>query len=81
MKKARVFICPVYKDGVPALSLIRRERGLTQEQLAEMAGVVSATIIGYERGNHTTPNNSQKIAEVLGVVWGDLWYNRVASAS
>lgn len=33
------------------LAKARKEKGLTQEQLAEMIGVAKSTLTGYEKGN------------------------------
>ena len=39
-----------FKRGGQAIQRIRKERGLTQEQLAEKAGVTSNTVSRLERG-------------------------------
>ena len=39
-----------FKQGGQAIQLIRKERGLTQEQLAEMTDVASNSISRIERG-------------------------------
>ena len=47
----------------------RREKGLTQAQLAELAGISKRTVIYYERGQ-TYPQNRlvyRKLADALGV--------------
>lgn len=52
---------------------IRKTRGLTQEQLAQMIGVAKSTLTGYERDNRE-PNvlTITKLAQVLGVTGDDL---------
>ena len=50
------------------LRKIRRDRDMTQEQLAEAIGVTMAFISRMERGRHGPSfDNLQKLAEVLGV--------------
>ena len=81
-RKPRVYICPVFRpDGITALAVIRRQKGMTQEQLAEKAEKTSTAIIGYEGGNRTRPNTAQKIADALGVKFNELWIVEVAGAS
>ena len=55
------------------LQKVRKEKNLTQEQLAEKVGV-SLTYIGYLELGYNIPNMHmlQKIAEVLGVKVKDL---------
>jgi len=49
------------------LSLLRKERGLTQQQLAEMAGVTRQTIIAIEAGKF---NPSVILAFKLSKIFG-----------
>ncbi len=50
------------------LKLIRKGRGLTQEQLAKMIGLTSQSIINYEKGTtFPTGNRLEKLLEVLEV--------------
>lgn len=56
-----------------AIRKIRKEKGLTVEQLGDMVGVSHATISRYERGARTpSGQNLQKIAQALGVSVYDL---------
>ena len=81
-RKPRAYIRPVFRpDGVTALAVIRRQKGITQEQLAEKVDMTSTAIIGYEKGNRTRPNTAQKIADALGEPLSELWIVEVASAS
>ena len=45
---------------------IRKERGLTQEDLSKLTGITSAAIINIEKGHNTpSPNSIYKICEAL----------------
>jgi transcriptional regulator with XRE-family HTH domain len=52
---------------LPHLRLWRGVRGLTQEQLAEAAGVARGTIIRAESGGGVNVLSATKIARALGV--------------
>ena len=39
-----------FKSGGQAIQRLRKERGLTQEQLAERAGITPNTVSRFERG-------------------------------
>jgi transcriptional regulator with XRE-family HTH domain len=57
------------------LRKIRRDRDMTQEQLAEAIGVTMAFISRMERGRHGASfDNIQKLAEVLGVEVEELFH-------
>ena len=54
---------------------LRRERGLSQEKLAERAGVHMTYISGIERGlRNPSLVNIGRIADALGVRVADLFY-------
>ena len=53
---------------MPSLRRLRLEAGLSQESLAERAGVTSQTIYELERGlRRARPSTMRKIAQALGV--------------
>ncbi len=63
------------------LRTVRRDMGLTQEQLAKEAGTNQAVIQKIENGKSIRPRNIMQIAEVLKVnpAWlqfGDPWAGR-----
>lgn len=50
------------------LKQARLDKGLTQEQLAELIGVAKSTLNGYEKGNREPDFfKIKKLIEVLGV--------------
>lgn len=53
------------------LKTARKEKGYTQQQLADKAGVKRTTISNLEIGTSKEPRtkNAKKIAEVLGIDW------------
>jgi transcriptional regulator with XRE-family HTH domain len=52
---------------VPRLRQLRDTRALTQEELAERAGVSRDTVMRGERGLHIRQTSLRKLARVLGV--------------
>lgn len=51
-----------------SIQTIRKERKLTQQELADLVGVNRVTIARYENGDCTPSwENAEKIAAVLGV--------------
>ena len=46
---------------------IRRDRGLTQQQLADLAGVNRSTIVSMERGGEPQAGKLRLVLEALGV--------------
>lgn len=52
---------------VPQLRRIRDARALTQEELAERAGVDRTTIMRAEAGQHLRQSTVRKLARALGV--------------
>jgi transcriptional regulator with XRE-family HTH domain len=64
---------PTYDDWtVPNLYRLRRGQALTQQELADRAGVNLITINRLERGFSARPQTIRKIAEALGVEPADL---------
>jgi len=57
-----------------SLRTARRLKGLTQDQLAELAGVAQETISAIERrGTKPSWDNAWKIAKALGIEPQELW--------
>jgi transcriptional regulator with XRE-family HTH domain len=52
---------------VPKLRQWRERRAMTQEELAEKAGVSVRSVAGYEAGAGARPGTVRKIADTLGV--------------
>lgn len=57
---------------VPNLYRLRRAQALTQQELANRAGLNLVTINRLERGYTARPQTIRKIAEALGVTPGEL---------
>jgi DNA-binding XRE family transcriptional regulator len=57
----------------------RKEKMLTQEQLAGIVGVERSTITKIENGGKTSVNTAKKIAKALGFDW-TLFYEGAKSA-
>ena len=57
-----------------ALRAIRLDRGWSQEELADQAGVDAATIVRLERGRgrRPYPGTRKRIADALGVAVSDV---------
>jgi transcriptional regulator with XRE-family HTH domain len=53
--------------AVPRMYAIRRQRALTQQELADRSGVSLTTINRLERGYTARPQTIRKLAEALGV--------------
>jgi DNA-binding XRE family transcriptional regulator len=53
-------------ESAVALMLAREEAGLTQAQLAQLAGVTQATISRIERGDNISFEKLSKIAHAMG---------------
>ena len=48
----------------------RKQKSLTQEEVAQYLGVTSTAIVKYERGERTPkPKTAQKLGELLGFDW------------
>lgn len=52
--------------AIPHLQAWRAERGLTQNELARLAGVSRGTVLRAERGGAVNIVNATKIAKALG---------------
>jgi transcriptional regulator with XRE-family HTH domain len=52
---------------IPKLRYWRERRALTQEELAEKAGISARSVAGYEAGAGVRPGNVRKLAEALDV--------------
>jgi transcriptional regulator with XRE-family HTH domain len=57
---------------LPLLKDARERKGLTQLELAEMAGVSRPTVTRIESGMEANPPTARKIAAALGLEPGDL---------
>ncbi len=57
---------------IPRLRRWRERQGLTQKELADLAGVSPRSVAGYEGGDGTRPNTARKLADALGVAVADL---------
>jgi transcriptional regulator with XRE-family HTH domain len=60
---------------------LRRERGFTQERLAEASGITVRTVQRIEAGNSATLETQALIARTLGVELGDLRTPEEAAAA
>ena len=49
------------------LRLIRRNRGLTSQQVADAAGVAKSTVSRIETGSRRGPRARKRIADALGI--------------
>jgi len=52
---------------VPRLRALRLEQALTQDDLAERAGVARSTVLKAEAGHELRPSTVRKLARALGV--------------
>lgn len=57
---------------LPRLKGARERKGLTQQELAERAGVSRPTVTRLEAGMQANPPTARKIAQALGCEPGDL---------
>jgi transcriptional regulator with XRE-family HTH domain len=64
---------------VPGLRSRRERSGLTQRELAEVAGVARRSIAGWESGESIRPGSAGKLAEALGVTIPDLCEERISA--
>ncbi len=64
---------------VPGLRAQRERSGLTQRELAEVAGVSKRSIAGWESGESIRPGSAGKVAEALGVTISDLCEERISA--
>lgn len=63
----------LYRDLSNRIEKLRKERGLTQEQLAEKAGLHRAYFWDIENGRNISVKTAYKIAKALGVKLSDLF--------
>lgn len=55
---------------MPFMEAARKEKGFTQQQLAEMVGITQSALSRYEKGIRTpSVPVAQRIAAALGVDW------------
>ena len=54
------------------MKALRQERMLTQEEVAERAGVSHHTVVAAERGRSVSPRTARKVTEALGAKPKDL---------
>ena len=64
---------------VPGLRSLRERSGLTQRELAEVAGVARRSIAGWESGESIRPGSAGRLAEALGVSIPDLCEERITA--
>ncbi len=61
------------------LAELRKERNLSQRELAKVIGVGTSTIAMYEIGERTPPlERAMKIAHYFGVTVEELFFNKTA---
>jgi transcriptional regulator with XRE-family HTH domain len=64
---------------VPGLRSLRERSGLTQRELAEVAGVARRSIAGWESGERIRPGSAGRLAGALGVSISDLCEERISA--
>ncbi len=64
---------PLYKKLGERIEELRRKRGLTQEELAEKAGLHRAYFWDIERGRNISIKTAYDIARALGIKLKDLF--------
>ena len=57
---------------------LRKQRGLTQAELAKLAGVSTISITRYEAGGNLSLSNAKKIATALKVTVDELFDKETA---
>jgi transcriptional regulator with XRE-family HTH domain len=62
------------------LRAIRERKALTQDELAELAGVSRQTVVKLEGGLQPRPPTVRKLAAALGVEPADLMADEVSAA-
>lgn len=63
----------LYKNLSGRIEELRRKRGMTQEQLAEKAGLHRAYFWDIENGRNISVKTAYKIAHALGVKLSELF--------
>ncbi len=57
-----------------SLGALRREKGLTQEKLAEMLGVAQSTVTSYEVGKRTPSKDvANRIMKIFDLTVYEVW--------
>lgn len=70
---AQVLIRPTKKTLGLAIRLLRDERKLTQEELAQRADLKQSTISIVDQGKSLDADNMGRVALALGMASSDLW--------
>ncbi len=63
----------LYKNLSGRIEELRRKKGMTQEQLAEKAGLHRAYFWDIENGRNISVKTAYKVAHALGVKLSDLF--------
>lgn len=75
-KKSKLKLTPIPSDKEPLgqrLARVRKEKGLTQVELAERTGLIQVIVSDYERGKLRLPAEMAiRFAEALGVTTDEL---------
>lgn len=64
---------PIYQKLGRRIELLRKKKGLTQEQLAERAGLHRAYFWDIENGRNISVRTAYNIARALGVTLSELF--------
>ncbi|QMV17275.1 helix-turn-helix domain-containing protein [Granulicella sp. 5B5] len=82
-KKSKLAPTPAQKETLGLrLAQVRKERGLTQVELAERTGLIQVVVSDYERGRLRLPADmAVRFAEVLGVTVDELLQSRKKSGA
>ncbi len=64
---------PLYRKFGEKIEKLRRQKGITQEELAEKAGLHRAYFWDIENGRNISIKTAYKIAHALGVTLADLF--------
>lgn len=63
----------LYKNLAKRIEELRKKKGMTQEQLAEKAGLHRAYFWDIENGRNISVKTAYKVAHALGVKLSDLF--------
>ena len=64
---------PLYQKLAERIERLRKQKGMTQEKLAEEAGLHRAYFWDIENGRNISIKTAYKIARALGVSLGELF--------